>query len=97
MRDPARCFGETRGGRVRSEDIARLRWRCRRGMKELDVLLEGYLQGHFSGTLPAEQQAFSALLELPDPVLLAYVTGREQPVIEEQRRVIASLRRTLRT
>lgn len=83
--------------RSEEEDIAKLRWCCRRGMKELDVLLEGYLQGHFSGTSPAEQQAFSSLLELPDPVLLAYIIGREQPVIEEQRRVIAILRRTSRT
>lgn len=78
-------------------EISRLRWQCRRGMKELDVLLERYLQEHFNAVSAAEQQAFAELLCLPDPLLLGYVMGRDQPDNLEQRRVIASLRRTPRT
>jgi antitoxin CptB len=46
----------------------RLRWRCRRGMRELDVLLERCID---AGALdePAAQGAFERLLELPDPLL----------------------------
>ena len=74
-------------------EIARLRWKCRRGMKELDVLLERYLQTRYSGASEAEQGAFRDLLEEQDPVLYAYVTGRERPASEEQCGVIDVLRR----
>jgi antitoxin CptB len=75
-------------------DDSRLRWQCRRGMKELDVLLEAYLNDEFIRATPAEQRAFTALLELPDPTLMAYIVGRSAPEDEEQRRVIDTLRRT---
>jgi len=75
-------------------DIARLRWKCRRGMKELDLLLTGYLDGHYATADAAEQGAFQALLDMQDPELFDYVTGRERPATEEQRRVVDALRRT---
>jgi len=74
-------------------ELAQLKWRCRRGMKELDVLLEGYLQTHYLEASPAEQGAFRDLLEQQDPVLFAYIVGRERPASEEERRVIDTLRR----
>ena len=58
---------------------ARLRWRCRRGLKELDVLLERYLAGRFLQAAPPEQQRFAALLELPDPELAALCLGQAIP------------------
>ena len=59
-----------------SDDIARLRWRCRRGMRELDAVLVGFLNSSY-GTLNEEDKVrFGALLELPDPDLHAYLVGR---------------------
>ncbi len=75
-------------------ELSRLRWQCRRGMKELDVLLEAYLANHFGQAPLAERQAFAALLELPDPILMAYIVGRASPEAAEQCRVIDTLRRT---
>ena len=69
-----------------------LRWRCRRGMRELDVLLERYLRDLYPSAPAAEQQAFAALLEAPDPQLFAYVVQRETPVDPEWAHVIARLR-----
>ena len=60
-------------------DRSKLRWRCRRGMKELDVLLLAYLERHYDAAPPAEQGIFAELLELQDPQLFAYVVGRETP------------------
>jgi antitoxin CptB len=57
----------------------RLLWRCRRGMKELDVLLERYAQ---SGQIPASAAAravFARLLDTPDPQLAAYLLGPDLP------------------
>jgi len=69
-----------------------LRWRCRRGMRELDVLLERYLQERYPSAPAAEQQAFAALLEVSDPQLFAYVMQREVPADPDWAHVIAKLR-----
>lgn len=81
-------------GQRNKREISRLRWQCRRGVKELDLLLEAYLNERFAQASAQEQLAFADLLALPDPVLLGYILGREQPPNEEQGRVIARLRRT---
>ena len=52
---------------------ARLQWRCRRGMLELDLLLQGFLERGYDQLKPAQQQQFEALLALPDPQLLDYL------------------------
>lgn len=77
-------------------ELSRIRWQCRRGMKELDLVLEGYLVNRYAAASIEEQQAFASLLNLTDPVLLAFIMGREQPDTEEQRRVVESLRRSTR-
>jgi antitoxin CptB len=59
--------------------LAKLRWRCRRGMRELDVILERYLDQRYAEAPLAEQQAFETLLDLPDPELFAYLMRRETP------------------
>lgn len=59
-----------------SED-ARLRWLCRRGMKELDVLLERFLARE--ALTPADRADLLALLEQEDPVLWAWLLGQEEP------------------
>ncbi|HSN17458.1 MAG TPA: succinate dehydrogenase assembly factor 2 [Gammaproteobacteria bacterium] len=74
-------------------DTARLKWKCRRGMKELDLLLERYLDTRYPGADAAEQGAFRELLDMQDPELFAFVVGRERPNTEELRRVIDALRR----
>jgi antitoxin CptB len=60
-------------------ELGRLRWRCRRGMRELDRLLSAYLAHGYAHGSRDEQQAFRDLLELQDPQLIAYFLGREQP------------------
>jgi antitoxin CptB len=74
-----------------SNDMSRLRWRCRRGMRELDVLLQRYLERRYACAPQEEQQAFEALLELPDPQLFAYVVKREQPSDPHLLNVLARL------
>lgn len=78
-------------------EMARLRWHCRRGMKELDVLLEAFLERHYPTAEPSIQAAFRALLEEQDPAILAYVAGRDTPKDEGMRHVIESLRATHRS
>ena len=59
--------------------IARLRWRCRRGMRELDSLLLAFID-RAAATLTTEEIAeFEAFLELPDPTVHSYLLGRSAP------------------
>ena len=62
-----------------AEDAGRLRWHCRRGMKELDILLARYLDEQFAAAPPQEQDAFRRLLEIQDPLIYAYCLGSERP------------------
>lgn len=59
---------------------ARLRWRCRRGMLELDLLLQGFLEHAFQELPETAKREFEALLGYPDPVLLDWLMGRAAPV-----------------
>ncbi|HET7569369.1 MAG TPA: succinate dehydrogenase assembly factor 2 [Gammaproteobacteria bacterium] len=77
-------------------DKGRLRWHCRRGMKELDVLLEGYLANRYDAAPQRERDVFAELLMLPDPQLLDYVTGREEPGDAATIDVVAQLRTSRR-
>ena len=52
-----------------------LRWRCRRGMKELDLLLERFLQSGYDHAPPERQRAFEHLLTLPDPLIAELLLG----------------------
>lgn len=50
-------------------ELSRFKMRCRRGMKELDVVLTRYLQRDFESADKEEIRLFDELLELQDPVL----------------------------
>ena len=59
--------------------IGRLRWQCRRGMRELDVVLERWLDTRYPSAAEPERRAFRSLLEAQDPQLIAWLFGRERP------------------
>lgn len=61
------------------QELGKLRWRCRRGMKELDVLLARYVDERFCSASNLEQDAFNELLDTEDTVLYAYCLGSERP------------------
>lgn len=56
-----------------------LRWRCRRGIREMDLLLQAFTDKYFD-TLSAEEiTTFEFLLEQPDPDIMDWITGRSRP------------------
>ena len=73
-------------------DIARLRWQCRRGMRELDVLLSDFLEHRYADTDDATKSAFSRLLTLADPELAAYLLGGQIPGDAALAEVVEKLR-----
>lgn len=52
-------------------ELAKVKWQCRRGMKELDLLLEHYLATDYLTADTAEKNRFAELLRLEDDELLA--------------------------
>lgn len=58
------------------KEIERARWRCRRGMLELDILLARFVDHHYARMDEAQRLAFDALLDMPDAVLWDMITGR---------------------
>lgn len=70
----------------------RLAWRCRRGMKELDLLLLAYVDCVWPRATMRQRAGFEQILGLPDPQLAAFLLGHESctdPVVAE---VVATLR-----
>lgn len=90
--DEGHFFAENR---TVEEQIGKLRWRCRRGMKELDLLMLGYLERHYPTAPAEERQAFAELLELQDPLLMSYMVGRETPADVVTARVVGVMRTLL--
>jgi len=71
---------------------ARLRWLCRRGMKELDVVMTRYLDSHYAEADEAEKKGFIALLEMTDPDLYALLLGRKTSSNQNADKVVRSIR-----
>ena len=81
------------GGDGGCREQARLYWRCRRGMLELDLLLQGFVASGYEALSAGEREHFDALLALPDQQLLGLLLGGEQAGDREVADVIEKIRR----
>ena len=54
-------------------DTEQLRWQCRRGMLELDFVLERYLRDHFATASADDKRRFQQLLSAQDPELQVWL------------------------
>jgi len=59
--------------------LGRLKWRCRRGMLENDLLLERFFKRHEGALTQAQAQAIESLMDLPDNDLLDLLLARTEP------------------
>ena len=72
-------------------EFDRIRWRCRRGLLELDLVLQRFLECRFDGLGPDERRLFDELLDAPDNDLLDMAMGRAEPA-PRYRAVVEMLR-----
>lgn len=72
----------------------RLAWQCRRGMRELDELLLGFLKQRFATLEKSELDSFATLLEYPDGVLLEWLMGRMVPLDRDVAHIVREIRHT---
>ncbi len=58
---------------------SQLVWRCRRGVRELDVLLGRFLDTEYAKLDNDEQSAFAEFLEVQDPVIMDWLFDKYSP------------------
>lgn len=76
-------------------DSRRLRWRCRRGMRELDAVLEAFVDKHLATLDGAEMSRLEAILDLPDPELYGYLVHGMEPRDHQVAALIERIRGSL--
>ncbi|MDD5322747.1 MAG: succinate dehydrogenase assembly factor 2 [Methylococcales bacterium] len=74
------------------DQLARLRWQCRRGTKELDLLLQSYLETGYLVADDEEKELFVELLELEDDELLAVLMGESEVETGELKLLVEKIR-----
>lgn len=62
-----------------AKDEARLDWQCRRGMLELDLMLQTFVDKCYSDLPIKTKKAFHQLLKCQDQFLLDYLMGQDVP------------------
>jgi antitoxin CptB len=71
---------------------AKLVWNCRRGMLELDLMLQRCVETRFSDFNAHQLVLFERLLDSSDPDLFAYLMGHDVPDDEELKDFVSYIR-----
>jgi len=74
------------------KEFDRLRWRCRRGMLENDLILARFLDARGAAITDEEVVALDRLLDLSDNELWELLAGRQEPVDAAVRPLLEVLR-----
>ncbi len=77
-------------------NLSKIKWHCRRGVKELDIVLCNYVEKYIENGKANERgltTAFEELLELEDPLLYALLLGEIETDSENQQKVLQRLRK----
>lgn len=69
-------------------DERRLQWHCRRGLKELDVILGPFFDQHYTALAAADQALFARLIDCEDMDLFNWFMRQDTPADPELERMI---------
>ncbi len=73
------------------DELARLKWQCRRGTKELDFLLNRYLETGYLVADEDEKSLFAELLKFEDDELMGVLMGELRPETEEMKFLVEKI------
>ena len=73
-------------------DKNRLFWASRRGMLELDIILQAFLEETYDQLKPEEQLLYQHFLGCEDQDLFAWLMGREEPEDNDTATIVAIIR-----
>ena len=80
---------------IHTEQWRRLQWQCRRGIKEVEVLLVPFFETHFSTLDDADKARFILLLEQQDADLFEWFTQRCEPVDADLQSMVSQVLRSV--
>jgi antitoxin CptB len=72
--------------------LKRVRWRARRGLLELDIVLGRFIETQYAQLDESGQQAFETMLDMPDNPLWDMIAGRQQAAPGEQQALLEKIR-----
>lgn len=75
-----------------STEHSRLLWRCRRGIREMDIVLQTFLNESYDSLSDADKNTFSQLLDEADLDILNWIMGKEKPERDELNQLITLIR-----
>ncbi|KTD50987.1 succinate dehydrogenase assembly factor 2 [Legionella quateirensis] len=71
---------------------ARITWHCRRGMLELDLILQRFLEHGLELLNENELKSFDLLLSCTDPELFSWLMGHTKPEDTELNEIVTIIR-----
>ena len=71
-----------------SDKKARLLWRCRRGIKEMDIILQEFINVSYDQLNDEDKNAFSKLLDEQDLDILNWIIGKNKPANDRLANII---------
>lgn len=74
----------------------RLQWQCRRGMLELELFLNDFLEYNYDHLSDENKLLFVDLLNIIDPVLFDYLMGIQEPDDHGLRDIVQTIREATR-
>ena len=74
-------------------EFSELKWRCRRGIKELDLALCFYMETYYKKANKEDLNTFKQLLALEDPILYDLLLGDIEPANNDQKGLLIKLRK----
>lgn len=72
---------------------AKIKWQCRRGMLELDLILTHFINNDLDHLTEEQFDAVELLLSNPDPVLYSILMGAAEPPDKEQASIVELIQR----
>jgi antitoxin CptB len=74
------------------KELERVRWRSRRGLLELDIVLGRFIEKSYAGLDQNERQAFEEILDMPDNPLWDMIAGRQEATHAGQQALLEKIR-----
>ncbi|MBP6056850.1 MAG: succinate dehydrogenase assembly factor 2 [Nitrosomonas sp.] len=76
------------------KELERARWRCRRGLLELDIILQRFMDQYYTQLDEQGLEQFERLLALPDNDLWDLITARQVTADDSLQQVLKFLQKS---
>jgi len=79
-----------------ASNLAQLRFLCRRGLKELDMIFSAYLNHHADSAIDEERKLLIHLLKMDDQSLLEFIINTPLEASQQEHKLCEKLKRSIR-